>query len=142
MKVGLDMSFKPKIIYTMIRVSDLDISVKFYTKVLGMNELRREEYPDGRFTLVFVGYGDDSSNSTIELTFNWDEIKYQHGTAFGHIAIGVYDIHTVCDHLAKNGIRILREPGPMAYTATNGACDIIAFIEDPDGYKIELIETH
>lgn len=141
MSALLDKGFKSKIIYTMIRVSDLERSVSFYTKALGMNEFRREEYPEGRFTLVFVGYGDESSNSTIELTFNWDENEYQHGTAFGHIAIGVDDIHAACDSLTAKGVNILRAPGPMAYTATNGVCDVIAFIEDPDGYKIELIEA-
>lgn len=142
MNTGLDMGIKPKVIYTMIRVSDLERSVIFYTKVLGMNEFRREEYPEGRFTLVFVGYGDESSNSTIELTFNWDENKVKHGTAFGHIAIGVSDMYAICDHLTSKGVSMLRAPDPMAYTATNGACDVIAFIEDPDGYKIELIKTH
>jgi lactoylglutathione lyase len=142
MNTVLGMGFNPKIIYTMIRVSDLERSVIFYTKILGMNEFHREEYPEGRFTLVFIGYGDESSNSTIELTFNWDESVYQHGTAFGHIAIGVNDIYAACHHLTSNGVSILRAPGPMSYTATNGVCDEIAFIEDPDGYKIELIETH
>lgn len=105
-----------------------------------MNELRREEYLEGRFTLVFVGYGDEASNSTIELTFNWDENEYQHGTAFGHIAIGVDDIHAACNYLTASGVNVLREPGPMTFTAINGVCDVIAFIEDPDGYKVELIE--
>ncbi|MBL4673083.1 MAG: lactoylglutathione lyase [Arenicella sp.] len=134
--------FKAKIIYTMIRVSDLDRSVAFYTDVLGMSVFRREEYPEGRFTLVFVGYGDESSNSTIELTFNWDENEYQHGTAYGHLALGVDDIYAACDHLKSNGVNITRAPGPMAFTATNGVCDVIAFIQDPDGYKIEIIENH
>lgn len=142
MNTVLDKGFKPKIIYTIIRVSHLERSVTFYTKVLGMNEFRREEYPEGRLTLVFVGYGDEPSNSTIELTFNWNENEYQHGTAFDHIAIGVDDIHTACAHLTSNGISIFRAPGPMTFTAANGACDVVAFIEDPDGYKIELIETH
>jgi lactoylglutathione lyase len=134
--------FKAKIIYTMIRVSDLERSVAFYTDVLGMSEFRREEYPEGRFTLVFVGYGDESSNSTIELTYNWDENEYQHGTAYGHIALGVDDIYVACDYLKSNGVNITRAPGPMAFTATNGVCDVIAFIQDPDGYKIEIIENH
>ena len=90
---------KPKIIYTMLRVSQLERSVTFYTKVLGMNEFRREVYPEGRFTLVFVGYGDESSNSTIELTFNWDKSEHQHGTAFGHIAIGIDNVHAACNYL-------------------------------------------
>jgi lactoylglutathione lyase len=141
MKPALEMGYKPEIIYTMIRVRDLERSVTFYTQVLGMTELRREEYPDGRFSLVFVGYGDESSNSTIELTYNWDQTDYQHGTAFGHIAIGIEDIHATCDYLISNGITIVRAPGPMTYTDTNGVCDVIAFIEDPDGYKIELIEV-
>lgn len=133
---------KARIIYTMIRVSDLERSVSFYTKALGMNEFRREEYPEGRFTLVFVGFANESSNSAIELTFNWDDSEYHHGTAFGHIAIGVADIHAACASLILSGISISRAPGPMAYTATNGVCDLIAFIEDPDGYKIELVETN
>ncbi|MFT6097608.1 MAG: lactoylglutathione lyase [Arenicella sp.] len=133
---------KAKIIYTMIRVSDLERSVAFYTDVLGMSEFRREEYPEGRFTLVFVGYGDESSNSTIELTYNWDENEYQHGNAYGHIALGVDDIYVACDYLKSAGVNITRAPGPMTFTATNGVCDVIAFIQDPDGYKIELIENH
>jgi lactoylglutathione lyase len=131
-----------KILYTMIRVCNLEHSLAFYTQALGMNEFRREEYPEGRFTLVFVGYSDESSNSTIELTYNWGENNYQHGTAFGHIAIGVEDIYATCDHLTSVGVELLRKPGPMTYTATNGVRDVIAFIKDPDGYKIELIENH
>lgn len=133
-------SFQAKIIYTMIRVLDLEKSLNFYTEVMGMKEFRREEYPEGRFTLVFVGYGEESSNATIELTYNWDNNAYQHGTSFGHIALGVDNIYTACEYLQDKGVNILRAPGPMAFTATNGECDVIAFIEDPDGFKIELIE--
>jgi len=130
-----------RILYTMIRVSDLEKALTFYLTILGMKEFRREEYPQGRFTLVFIGYGDEESNAMIELTYNWDKNKYQHGTRFGHIAIGVEDIYATCNHLVSMGVNILRKPGPMLYTATNNRCDIIAFIEDPDSYKIELIEN-
>lgn len=129
-----------RILHTMIRVSNLEQSLEFYLKALGMEELRRENYLDESFSLVFIGYGDESSNTVIELTYNWNEQEYQHGTRFGHIAISTEDIYATCDHLISMGINILRKPGPMAYTASNGACDVIAFIEDPDGYKIELIE--
>jgi lactoylglutathione lyase len=131
-----------RILYTMIRVRNLERSLAFYTTALGMHELRREDYPEGRFTLVFVGYGGESSNSTIELTYNWVESEYQHGTSFGHIALGVEDLYAMCDHLSSLGVELLRLPGPMTYTATNGARDVIAFIRDPDGYKIELVENH
>jgi len=127
------------ILHTMIRVRSLDASVGFY-KTLGMKEFRREDYPEGEFTLVFMGYGEEATTSVIELTYNYGESHYTHGTAFGHIALGVKNIYGVCDHLRDIGIKILREPGPMKNTATNGARDIISFIEDPDGYKIELIE--
>jgi lactoylglutathione lyase len=129
-----------RILHTMIRVRDLDASVNFYKK-LGMKEYRREDYPDGEFTLVFMGYGDEETSSVIELTYNYGDNYYTHGTAFGHIALGVTDIHSVCDNLKSVGIKFLREPGPMKNTATNGARDIISFIEDPDGYKIELVEN-
>jgi len=125
-----------RVLHTMIRVSDLDASIDFYTCVLGMKLLRRKDYPGGRFTLVFVGYGDESDTSVIELTYNWDTASYEHGNAFGHIAIGVDDIYTVCDRIRAAGGAISREPGPMKHGET-----VIAFVLDPDGYAIELIEN-
>ncbi len=122
-------------LHTMIRVGDLDRSIAFYTQLLGMKLLRRNDYPEGRFTLAFVGYGDESAHSVIELTHNWDTDHYDLGTGFGHIALGVPDIYGACDVLSKNGAKITRPPGPMKHGST-----VIAFIEDPDGYKIELIE--
>ncbi|CAA7616034.1 lactoylglutathione lyase [Magnetospirillum sp. UT-4] len=127
------MSFR--LLHTMIRVGDLDASIAFYTGLLGMKLLRRQDYPDRRFTLAFVGYGDEAANAVIELTHNWDTPRYDLGNGFGHIALGVPDIHATCDALAKAGAKITRPPGPMKHGTT-----IIAFIEDPDGYKIELIE--
>ena len=124
-----------QMLHTMIRVGDLDKSIAFYTGLLGMKLLRRTDYPEGRFTLAFVGYGDEKTNSVIELTHNWDTPSYDPGTGFGHIALGVPDIHATCAQLAQAGARITRPPGPMKHGST-----VIAFIEDPDGYKIELIE--
>ena len=124
-----------RILHTMIRVGDLERSLTFYTEVLAMKLLRRKEYPDGRFTLAFVGYGEESDSTVIELTCNWDTDQYELGNAFGHIAIGVDDIHATCDEIKKRRGKITREPGPMKHGTT-----VIAFIEDPDGYKIELIE--
>jgi lactoylglutathione lyase len=119
----------------MIRVGDLEKSIKFYTEVLGMRLLRRHDYPEGEFTLAFVGYGDEAEHTVIELTYNWGVDHYDLGNGFGHIALGVSDIHAVCDEIRARGGKITREPGPMKHGAT-----IIAFVEDPDGYKIELIE--
>jgi lactoylglutathione lyase len=131
-----------RILHTMIRVGDLDRSLAFYVDALGMREIRRENYPEGRFTLVFIGYGDESDSAVIEITHNWDEDSYTHGSGYGHIAIGAKDIYAICERLTSMGnIKILRQPGPMTFTADNGACDVIAFVEDPDGYRIELIET-
>ncbi|MBF0325740.1 MAG: lactoylglutathione lyase [Alphaproteobacteria bacterium] len=127
------MSFR--MLHTMIRVGDLDRSIDFYTRLLGMKLLRRQDYPDGRFTLAFVGYGDEQANSVIELTHNWDTASYDLGTGFGHIALGVPDIYGTCDGLTAAGAKITRPPGPMKHGKT-----VIAFLEDPDGYKIELIE--
>ena len=124
-----------QMLHTMIRVGDLDKSIAFYTGLLGMTLLRRTDYPEGRFTLAFVGYGEEKSNTVIELTHNWDTASYDLGTGFGHIALGVPDIYATCDQLAGAGARITRPPGPMKHGST-----VIAFIEDPDGYKIELIE--
>ena len=124
-----------RMLHTMIRVGNLDRSIDFYTRLLGMKLLRRQDYPDGRFTLAFVGYGDEAANTVIELTHNWDTESYDLGNGFGHIALGVPDIHAACDVLAANGAKITRPPGPMKHGKT-----VIAFIEDPDGYKVELIE--
>lgn len=124
-----------QMLHTMIRVGDLDKSIAFYTGLLGMTLLRRTDYPEGRFTLAFVGYGDEKSNTVLELTHNWDTPSYDLGNGFGHVALGVPDIHATCEQLAKAGAKITRPPGPMKHGST-----VIAFIEDPDGYKIELIE--
>lgn len=122
-------------LHTMIRVGNLERSIHFYTKFLGMKELRRTEVPDGKFTLVFVGYGDEDNHTVLELTYNWGVEQYDIGTAFGHLALGVPDIYMSCERLRAAGVKIVREPGPMKFGTT-----VIAFIEDPDGYKIELIE--
>jgi lactoylglutathione lyase len=124
-----------RLLHTMLRVKDLDASLRFYTEQLGMKLLRRNDYPEGRFTLAFVGYGDESDHSVVELTYNWGRDDYQLGDAFGHLAIGVDDIHAACERLRAQGVRITREPGPMKHGHT-----VIAFVEDPNGYKIELIE--
>jgi len=126
----------------MYRVSDLERSVSFYTDVLGMTELRRENFTEGRFTLVFIGYGDEQSNAVIELTYNWDESNYQHGSGYGHIALEVEDIDVVCKRFAEMDVKILREAGPMIFAVDEtDHREVIAFIEDPDGYKIELISA-
>lgn len=122
-------------LHTMLRVGNLERSVHFYTTYLGMKELRRTEFPDGKFTLVFIGYGDETDHTVLELTYNWGVETYEIGTAFGHLALGVPDIYAACARLRDAGVKILREPGPMKFGTT-----VIAFIEDPDGYKIELIE--
>lgn len=127
--------------HTMIRVGDLERSVAFYLDALGLRELRREDYPDGKFTLVFLGFGDESAHTVIELTHNHGVSRYDHGTAFGHIAFAVADIHAATARIEQMGVRVLRPPGAMTHAATNGRRDVIAFIEDPDGYRIELIET-
>lgn len=132
-----------RILYTMLRVSDLERSVAFYKDALGMNELRRETFTEGRFTLVFIGYGDDTSNAVIELTYNWDQDSYELGTGYGHIALEVDDIYAACNRLEDMGVKIVREPGPMAYAVDEtGHREDIAFIEDPDGYLIELIQPN
>lgn len=122
-------------LHTMIRVKDLDASLKFYTEVLGMTLLRRTDYPGGEFTLAFVGYGPEASNTVIELTYNWGKSDYVLGDAFGHIALGVDDIAAFVEKVRAAGAKVTREPGPMKNGTT-----VIAFIEDPSGYKIELIE--
>ena len=124
-----------RMMHTMIRVLDLDTSIKFYTELLGMTLLRRDDFPEGKFTLAFVGYGPEATDTVVELTHNWDQVTpYEIGTGFGHLALGVNDIYAVCGALEKQGARIPRPPGPMKHGTTH-----IAFIEDPDGYKIELI---
>ena len=119
----------------MLRVRDLDASLRFYCDGLGMKLLRRQEYPGGEFTLAFVGYGDESETAVLELTHNWDGRAYEIGSGFGHVAVGVDGIHAVCEALRAKGVRVTREPGPMKHGTT-----VIAFVEDPDGYKVELIE--
>ena len=124
-----------RILHTMLRVSDLDVSLRFYIEVLGMKLLRRKDYPSGRFTLAFVGYGEEINNTVIELTHNWDINHYEIGEGYGHIALGVEKIYSTCEMIKKAGGHVVREPGPMKHGST-----VIAFIQDPDGYKIELIE--
>jgi len=123
-----------RLLHTMLRVGDLQRSIDFYTHVLGMKLLRRKDYPGGRFTLAFVGYGDESGNTVIELTYNWDTDRYDLGSGFGHIAIEVDDVHEAVEELRSRGGKVIRDAGPM-----NAGSTIIAFIEDPDGYPIELI---
>ena len=124
-----------RILHTMLRVGNLDRSLEFYTKVLGMTLLRRKDYPEGRFTLAFVGYGDESGHAVIELTHNWDTSSYDLGNGFGHVAIEVEDAAKACEETRKLGGKVVREAGPMKHGTT-----VIAFVEDPDGYKIEFIE--
>lgn len=132
-----------RVLYTMFRVRDLDCSVAFYRDALGMKELRRETFTEGRFTLVFMGYSDDTANALIELTYNWDKSSYQHGTGYGHIALEVADIYATCQRLKAIGVKIVRAPGLMTHAPDEtGSREVIAFIEDPDGYRIELIESH
>ena len=124
-----------RLLHTMLRVGDLERSLAFYTEVLGMRLLRRKDYPSGRFTLAFVGYGDESETSVLELTHNWDTSHYELGSGYGHIALGVDDIYATCAAMAAKGGRVVREPGPMKHGGS-----AIAFLEDPDGYKVELIQ--
>ena len=125
-----------RLLHTMLRVFDLDKSVDFYTRLLGMRVLRTREVPDGRYTLAFVGYGDETDTAVLELTYNWDQKEpYVLGSAYGHIAIGVPDIYGTCEQLSREGAKITRAPGPVKFGTT-----LIAFVEDPDGYKIELIQ--
>ena len=123
-----------RLLHTMLRVGDLQRSIDFYTHVLGMKLLRRKDYPDGRFTLAFVGYGEESGNTVIELTYNWDTDCYDLGSGFGHIAIEVDDVYQAVEELRGRGGKVIRDAGPM-----NAGSTIIAFIEDPDGYPVELI---
>jgi lactoylglutathione lyase len=122
-------------LHTMIRVVDLEASKKFYCECFGMRVLREKEYPDGKFTLCFIGFGDEDANTVIELTHNWGVEKYELGTAFGHIALGTPDIRGAVEKVRALGHKVTREPGPMKHGTT-----VIAFVEDPTGYKIELIE--
>ena len=127
-----------RILHTMLRVGDLERSITFYTNVLGMQLLRRKDYPAGEFTLAFIGYGDETDQTVLELTYNWGADKYELGTAFGHIALEVPDVYAACEKMRAAGGKIIREAGPM-----NAGTTIIAFLEDPDGYQIELIgEKH
>lgn len=124
-----------RMLHTMLRVCNLDESLKFYCDVLGMKLLRKQDYPSGEFTLAFVGYGDESDHSVIELTHNWGTDKYDLGNAYGHIALGVDNIYETCAQIRLKGGKVVREPGPMKHGST-----VIAFVEDPNGYKIELIQ--
>ncbi|WDE96196.1 lactoylglutathione lyase [Lentisphaera profundi] len=124
-----------KFLHTMIRVGNLEHSIKFYTENFGMKLIRQKDYPGGKFTLAFIGYGEEADNTVIELTHNWETDSYEVGNGFGHFAIGVEDIYAVCDKLREDNVIITREPGPMKHGTT-----LIAFVKDPDGYSIELIE--
>jgi len=124
-----------KFLHTMIRVNNLDESLKFYCDHLGMKLLRKQDYPGGEFTLAFIGYGDEKNNTVIELTHNWGTSSYDQGNAFGHLALGVDDIYKVCSDLKAKGVKVVREAGPMKHGSA-----VIAFIEDPNGYKVELID--
>lgn len=126
-----------RILHTMLRVGDLDRSLHFYTEVLGMKLLRQRDYPEGRFTLAFVGYGDEGENTVLELTHNWDTPNYDLGDGFGHIAIEVGDVYAAAEKIRAHGGKVVREPGPMKHGNT-----VLAFVEDPDGYKIELLSPH
>ncbi|MFU8803779.1 MAG: lactoylglutathione lyase [Bradymonadaceae bacterium] len=124
-----------RFLHTMIRVGNLERSIEFYTRVLGMELLRQKDYPGGKFTLAFLGYGPEETHPALELTHNWGVESYDLGDGYGHIALGVPDIYAACEKIKEVGGKVVREPGPMKHGAT-----VIAFIEDPDGYKIELIE--
>lgn len=125
-----------RLLHTMLRVGNLERSIAFYTQILGMRTLRRKDFPDGRFTLAFLGYVEESEGTVLELTHNWDTESYDLGTAYGHIAIEVEDAYEACRQIKDKGGRVVREAGPMKHGQT-----VIAFVEDPDGYKIELIQT-
>lgn len=123
-----------RILHTMLRVGDLTKSLEFYCDILGMKLLRQKEYPEGKFTLAFVGFGAETEQAVLELTYNWGVEKYELGNAFGHIAIGVDDVYVACEKIKAKGGKVVREAGPM-----KGGTTVIAFVEDPDGYKIELL---
>lgn len=124
-----------RMMHTMLRVTDLDRALAFYCDVMDMKLIRRKDYPEGRFTLAFVGYGDEADSTVLELTHNWDTKAYEIGSAYGHIAIGVEDVYATCDRIRERGGKIVREAGPM-----KGGRTVIAFVEDPDGYKVELLQ--
>lgn len=124
-----------RLLHTMIRVGNLDKSITFYTDTLGMQLLRRKDFPGGKFTLAFLGYGDESENTALELTHNWDTDSYDLGDGYGHIAVGVDDIYATCERIRNVGGNVVREPGPMMHGST-----VIAFVKDPDGYLIELLQ--
>ncbi|ADI63517.1 lactoylglutathione lyase [Trichormus azollae] len=124
-----------RLLHTMLRVGNLEESLKFYCEILGMKLLRRKDYPGGEFTLAFVGYGEESEHTVLELTYNWGVEKYDLGNAYGHIALGVNDIYRTCEEIKNRGGKVVREPGLMKHGSTE-----IAFVEDPDGYKVELIQ--
>ena len=124
-----------RLLHTMLRVGDLEKSIAFYTEVMGMRLLRRKDYPDGKFTLAFIGYGDEDAHTVLELTHNWGVEKYELGTAFGHIAIEVDDAYRACEEVTAKGGKVVRPAGPMKHGGS-----VIAFVEDPDGYKIEFIQ--
>src|SRR5690348_5781016 len=128
-------SHSMRFLHTMLRVGNLDRSIAFYRDVMGMELFSRKEYPEGKFTLAFLGYARNPEQAEIELTFNWETASYELGTAYGHVALGVDDIHAVCERIRAAGGKITREPGPMKHGTT-----VIAFVQDPDGYKIEMIE--
>ena len=123
-----------RLLHTMLRVGNLERSIKFYTELLGMTLLRQKDYPDGKFTLAFLGYGNEQENTVLELTYNWDTSSYEPGNAFGHLAIEVDDVYQATEQIRQQGGKILRDAGPM-----NAGSTIIAFVEDPDGYQIELL---
>lgn len=125
-----------RLLHTMLRVGNLEKSIEFYTQILGMNLLRQHDFPEGKFTLAFVGYGEESTHSVIELTYNYGVESYDLGKGYGHIALGCDDVYATCDKIRAAGGKIVREPGPMMHGST-----ILAFVEDPDGYKIELLGT-
>jgi lactoylglutathione lyase len=124
-----------RILHTMLRVGDLERSLRFYTEVLGMRLLRKNDYPDGKFTLAFVGYGEEADTAVLELTYNWGVGKYELGNAYGHVAVAVDDAYKACEEVKRRGGKVTREAGPMKHGTT-----VIAFVEDPDGYKVELIQ--
>jgi len=125
-----------RILHTMLRVTDLQRSIEFYTDVLGMTLLRSKDYPEGRFTLTFLGYGDEAENTVLELTHNWDTDSYEMGNAYGHIAIEVDDVYAACDAIKSKGGEVVREAGPMKHSTT-----VLAFVKDPDGYMVELLSA-
>jgi lactoylglutathione lyase len=139
---GLTQNQSVRIMHTMLRVTDLERSLAFYTGPLGMTLFRTEDYPEGRFTLVFLGYGSEATSAVIELTHNWDTHEYASGNAYGHIALSVLDAAAACGQLEALGVKIVRPAAPMTFASPDRTTpEVIAFIEDPDGYRIELIET-